>query len=178
MQHTTNYNLSQWDAEDRVTRAAFNADNAKIDAALKANADAIANAGGLTTIKTVTITSSSRNYTLDLSEVGLAQWKAIYIEMAIIGSGTWYPAFSADGAQEHLVGAQTGVTNYYRLALLPLYNGEAYVSGQLFGANTQILFNGNTGTKFKDVTAFYLLSASGSNFYIQPGSWFTVYGEK
>ena len=37
MQHTTNYNLNQWEAGDRVTRADFNADNAKIDAALKAH---------------------------------------------------------------------------------------------------------------------------------------------
>ena len=40
--HTTNYNLNQWEAADKVLRADFNADNAKIDAALKANADGIA----------------------------------------------------------------------------------------------------------------------------------------
>ena len=39
--HTTNYNLNQWEATDKVLRAEFNADNAKIDAALKANADGI-----------------------------------------------------------------------------------------------------------------------------------------
>ena len=40
--HTTNYNLNQWEATDKVLRTEFNADNAKIDAALKTNADAIA----------------------------------------------------------------------------------------------------------------------------------------
>ena len=40
--HTTNYNLNQWEATDKVLRTEFNEDNAKIDAALKANADAIA----------------------------------------------------------------------------------------------------------------------------------------
>ena len=40
--HTTNYDLNQWEGTDKVLRAEFNADNAKIDAALKANADAIA----------------------------------------------------------------------------------------------------------------------------------------
>ena len=34
--HTPNYNLSRWEAEDAVLRADFNADNAKIDAAIKA----------------------------------------------------------------------------------------------------------------------------------------------
>ena len=40
--HTTNYNLNQWEATDKVLRTEFNEDNAKIDAALKANADGIA----------------------------------------------------------------------------------------------------------------------------------------
>ena len=39
--HTTNYDLNQWEGTDKVLRTEFNADNAKIDAALKANADAI-----------------------------------------------------------------------------------------------------------------------------------------
>ena len=37
---TPNYQLSQWEATDQVLRADFNADNAKIDGALKAEADA------------------------------------------------------------------------------------------------------------------------------------------
>ena len=40
--HTTNYQLNQWEATDQVLRTEFNADNVKIDAALRANADAIA----------------------------------------------------------------------------------------------------------------------------------------
>ena len=39
--HTTNYDLNQWEATDKVLRAEFNEDNAKIDAALKSNADAV-----------------------------------------------------------------------------------------------------------------------------------------
>ena len=42
--HTTNYNLNQWEATDKVLRTDFNEDNAKIDAALKTNADAAASA--------------------------------------------------------------------------------------------------------------------------------------
>ena len=34
MNHTPNYQLNQWEADDRVQRVDFNADNAKIDAAL------------------------------------------------------------------------------------------------------------------------------------------------
>ena len=34
MEHTSNYNLSQWAGEDRILREDFNADNAKIEYAL------------------------------------------------------------------------------------------------------------------------------------------------
>ena len=40
--HTTNYNLNQWEATDKVLRTEFNEDNAKIDAALKVHSDGIA----------------------------------------------------------------------------------------------------------------------------------------
>ena len=39
--YSTNYQLNQWEPTDQVQRTDFNADNAKIDAALKTNADAI-----------------------------------------------------------------------------------------------------------------------------------------
>ena len=42
MNQTNNYQLCQWDDEDRILRADFNADNAKIDAAIADNAAAIA----------------------------------------------------------------------------------------------------------------------------------------
>ena len=40
MQHTQNYQLSRWEKDDRIMMEDFNADNEKIDAALKAKADA------------------------------------------------------------------------------------------------------------------------------------------
>ena len=41
MQHTQNYQLSRWEKDDRIMMEDFNADNETIDAALKANADAV-----------------------------------------------------------------------------------------------------------------------------------------
>ena len=40
--HTTNYDLNQWEATDKVLRTEFNEDNAKIDAALKSHDDELA----------------------------------------------------------------------------------------------------------------------------------------
>ena len=42
MTKTTNYQLNQWAKSDRIMMDDFNADNTKIDAALKANADTAA----------------------------------------------------------------------------------------------------------------------------------------
>ena len=45
MEYTTNYQLNQWDAQDAIKRTDFNADNAKIDAALGTLAAASAGHG-------------------------------------------------------------------------------------------------------------------------------------
>lgn len=44
MNQTNHYQLSQWEPTDRILMENFNGDNQKIDAALKANADAAASA--------------------------------------------------------------------------------------------------------------------------------------
>ena len=44
--HTANYDLCQWEATDQVLRTDFNQDNAKIDAALKSQADSVSGLSG------------------------------------------------------------------------------------------------------------------------------------
>ena len=64
MNHTPNYALNQWEATDKIQRTDFNADNAKIDAAL-AGLQAVAAAKGNCQIAWGTcqtsITSSAEN---------------------------------------------------------------------------------------------------------------------
>ena len=43
---TTNYQLNQWEPTDQVLRTDFNADNAKLDAALNALSDQVAKKAG------------------------------------------------------------------------------------------------------------------------------------
>ena len=69
MEHTSNYNLSQWAGEDRIQREDFNADNAKIEAAiLGANEAAAAAAASGLKIKTGTFSGTgstgTRTYSL------------------------------------------------------------------------------------------------------------------
>ena len=63
--HTPNYNLCQWEAEDKVLRTEFNTDNAKIDAAIKAvdrRVDGKASTASLNSLKS-TVDSLSQTVT-------------------------------------------------------------------------------------------------------------------
>ena len=66
MNHTSNYQLSQWDGEDRILRADFNSDNSKIDAALAANASAIST-------ETSALSSAVATLTAEMEEKGNCQ---------------------------------------------------------------------------------------------------------
>lgn len=60
MKQTTNYKLSQWEKSDRIQMEDFNGDNAKLEAALKAQADALtAHGASLDGMKTHAATLSA-----------------------------------------------------------------------------------------------------------------------
>ena len=50
--YTSNYNLCQWEADDKVLRTEFNADNAKIDAALAELQSSKASSSALNSLQT------------------------------------------------------------------------------------------------------------------------------
>ena len=60
---TTNYHLSQWVKSDQVRMEDFNADNAKIDAALKAETDA-------RTAAVEALSQTSANHTASIAKLG------------------------------------------------------------------------------------------------------------
>ena len=58
--HTTNYNLNQWEATDKVLRTDFNEDNAKIDAALKGLSDQVAGKAAQSAVDALTQSVSGK----------------------------------------------------------------------------------------------------------------------
>ena len=66
MTKTTNYQLNQWAKSDRIMMDDFNADNAKIDAALKAVADG----GAKLAVGTYTGTGNSTDTTVTVGFFG------------------------------------------------------------------------------------------------------------
>ena len=86
MTKTTNYQLNQWAKPDRVMMDDFNADNAKIDAALKANADAIAaettaRVAGDALVKLVDLTlqEETQKWDIDLSGIDLSEYQKLIV---------------------------------------------------------------------------------------------------
>ena len=71
MNQTTNYQLSQWDASDRILREDFNADNAKLDAVLAGKL------GRVEPIKTVTGGVNTTVITVPLDDVDWDQWSYV-----------------------------------------------------------------------------------------------------
>ena len=100
LNQTANYGLSQWEATDRILMEDFNSDNSKIDAALKANADAIAAEAAAraeadtallaqlrsenlwVVLADVTLDAPAQQITLDLSEIDLTQYARIDLSIA------------------------------------------------------------------------------------------------
>ena len=79
MRQTANYQLSQWDAEDRILREDFNRDNQKIDetmAALKAR-------NYFEKLADVTTTQSCQQLDVDLSGVDFTQYDRLIIHPMI-----------------------------------------------------------------------------------------------
>ena len=100
MNKTPNYQLNQWAKSDRVLMDDFNADNAKLDAALKANASAISaetsarisavqaarDACPLVTIKSVVIPEATDQFDLDLTGLDWDTYFEIIISMRLMSS--------------------------------------------------------------------------------------------
>ena len=140
MTKTTNYQLNQWAKSDRVMMDDFNADNAKIDAALKANADAIAaeTAARIAddpypTICEVVTAQAKTQVSMDLSAVDLTEYS--HIDLTID------PPAPVSSSYSVLV-RPNGLTSGYQLVTaLSNYSSPTYLLAYPIGASTCGLFS-------------------------------------
>ena len=140
MTKTTNYQLNQWAKPDRVMMDDFNADNAKIDAALKANADAIAaeTAARIAddpypTICEVVTAQAKAQVSMDLSAVDLTEYS--HIDLTID------PPAPVSSSYSVLV-RPNGLTSGYQLVTaLSNYSSPTYLLAYPIGASTCGLFS-------------------------------------
>ena len=140
MTKTTNYQLNQWAKSDRVMMDDFNADNATIDAALKANADAIAaeTAARIAddpypTICEVVTAQAKAQVSMDLSAVDLTEYS--HIDLTID------PPAPVSSSYSVLV-RPNGLTSGYQLVTaLSNYSSPTYLLAYPIGASTCGLFS-------------------------------------
>ena len=202
--HTTNYQLSQWEATDRILMSDFNDDNAKIDAALKSQADAIAakaaqsaldtvsgqlaaevaqrqaadtaleNQVGLKLIKTVDVPSGSGSAQVSLTDLAWGSWKTVHMLLHLPMRDGHTVMCYLNGNTDASVADATGDTRCL-VSFFPMYNVELPTAGLLLG-------RGNETFSFWEIpykNASYLqLVALNSNDVIPEGSQVVFYGEK
>ena len=141
--YTEHYDLCQWEATDQVQRTEFNADNAKIDAALDALAGQVAEKADGDDLAALSETVAG--HTAALAQKGNCQ---VY-STAYTGTGTVSRTFSfpkqpllviIGGPSIYLV-AVRGIT-----ALLSTENGESNnLTGTWSGTALTVAYNGNWG---------------------------------
>ena len=109
---TTNYQLSQWVKSDKVQMEDFNADNAKIDGALKAQADVLAAHGevlaGLSNCR-VHFTSYVGNGVCDLAHSPRIPLPGVPNLLIVCGHSQWMLYQPESGSTAHVInGSLTG----------------------------------------------------------------------
>jgi len=91
--YTSNYGLCQWQASDKVLRTEFNADNAKIDAALAGLERSKASASALSSLKTAVNGKADSSTVTSLSSTVSSLNCRVYME-TYVGDGQSTKTFS------------------------------------------------------------------------------------
>ena len=187
MNQTTNYQLSQWEPTDRILMSDFNADNAKIDAALKTQAEAIsalgaqldakadqadltdlANRSRFTKLKEVNITSDTTSIEIDLSGIDWTQWANVHLDYKNTnGSQMWlYLNSESSNNRFHSISYSSGVYQPW----LTLYVG--FRADRTISANS-VYNDFRNYIPYSQVEKFII---TGDTMYA--GAHFIVWGEK
>ena len=100
MQHTTNYNLPQWEAADAVKREDVNGAMTAVDAALKSAADAAAAAGRIVLLSEQTTTAQMTDITISLSNIATENYFALFLLVEPPADGSCdYFIYLPDGSE-------------------------------------------------------------------------------
>ena len=168
MTKTTNYRLNQWAKTDRIMMDDFNADNAKLDAALTA----LDRSSKLHTILDMT-TDKDTNYFQQKLDLDWSEWKTVHIDVILAkGSAsdlrityctTEDYVTTLDATWNHLIGIPCGNPE------MPLYF---------------IIFQGNGGrlhrcpsVYYRDFREFNICNASATST-VKAGTRIRILGER
>ena len=178
MDHTQNYQLSRWEKDDRIMMEDFNADNEAIDAALKANADAVtALEQGVKFIKlgAATTTAAGQSMTVDLSGVDMSQYEAMLLltQAYISASGTRSLVLSLNGTSAGTVISCCDSQGVSFLWLLPIGADTVHSFGAFSGAEK--IWNGSAAVAWNSIQTLSLSCSGGT---VAAGASCVLYGLK
>ena len=169
--HTTNFELCQWQADDQVKRTDFNKDNAKIDAALAGRL------GPFELIKEATAGQTCGSLRLDLTDVSWSQWSIILIISNPIRYTADYGSSSINAVNRaytrRISGEITPAIGPNIFLLFPMRDVSRPPCILMFPGGQITL--GEPGTSYADITNVQFSgNVSGTGF--QVGSYIQVYG--
>lgn len=101
MKKTQNCQLNQWDGDDRIMREDFNADNAKIDAALAAEEQArkrdrteldaaVAQAARFVKLLDITLSVDTEYVEADISSITWGNWQNVHLDIDLHNGSQGY----------------------------------------------------------------------------------------
>ena len=153
MTKTTNYQLNQWDATDRVLREDFNSDNRKIDAAIKAVYGAIPYVKLLDVVTEV----QAEQIDLDLSEIDCTKYWQFDLFATVSATENTYIYVRCNGFAS---GYRLNTLDASSLFYLPAVGGlnPGYAKGTIF-LDTAIAGEGLGGKWTKDNEFYTTFSA-------------------
>ena len=183
MNHTPNYNLSQWAKSDQVQMEDFNADNAKIDAAIKAVANskaaqsaldalaarvtALENKSRFTKLWELTLTASQSEITIPLTGVNWSQWDKVHLDMKTNNGQQMSMFFNEVNIYDVKFGVSGGNYLAHRITFYPGRRAD-----RLVGARRNNQWVGMDGP-FSNLKRIII-----SNGTIPAGAEFTLWGEE
>ena len=133
--HTTHYDLNQWQATDQVLRTDFNADNAKIDAAL-------AVLGHAQVLDTVTLAQANNSFGFDISGIDWTACQMLLIsvdvpENSITRIMPWVCNLNQNTVSGHGSGNSSNFLRFgptsFLIVLLPFRQPQQNVLGIVIG---------------------------------------------
>ena len=156
---TTNYQLNQWEATDQVLRTDFNADNAKIDAALAAKAEVASLTALSETVSGLSSTVAEHAAALDACG-NCKIWTTTYQGNGQYGSSGRNSVTFPVRPLFAVVYSRDGI-----LLPIPAYASQSWTNrGETL---TYLSWSGNTVSWYSsENSASYQLNAAGSTYFV------------
>ena len=169
MNKTANYQLNQWAKSDRVLMEDFNADNAKLDAALaaldeentqrKSAISALQTKSSLQEIKTVSATTAEPSVTVPVNDISWSRWKIVAMEFRT-NTDSPVVVYLNDSSSTVICGGR----KRFMSLLFPMGRNDTLFAGLDLGASAEAFSSSYT---FAEAESIRLKLPTG-------GAWFSV----